>query len=317
MNAIPTKYAGVQFRSRLEARWAAFFDIVGWRWEYEPIDLAGYIPDFIIDNKTDRARGLRRLVEVKPVMELGGFDDAIAKIASSGWTDIASVVGAQLFDTSVGGVVLGLNGRAGRRWAPWWMVNADRTASDWREAANRVQWRKPVAPTESHPLPASCVPSPTQSTVQPGPRALIRLAIMRVLHAGPIKSKTRILSLTGGNRNAVLSEVDAMVDAGLLIVSELGFSVRPGKASSEVTAIIDARKAEQAENDRVRTLMRRDTVVETARDNGGVTVGFLVERFGMKSAAVLADLITPLVEAGVLVTAGKRGYQLADREPAR
>lgn len=44
--AIPTMYAGVQFRSRLEARWAAFFDLAGWRWEYEPFDLEGYIPDF-------------------------------------------------------------------------------------------------------------------------------------------------------------------------------------------------------------------------------------------------------------------------------
>jgi hypothetical protein len=46
LTAIPTRYGGVQFRSRLEARWAAFFDLAGWRWQYEPIDLAGWIPDF-------------------------------------------------------------------------------------------------------------------------------------------------------------------------------------------------------------------------------------------------------------------------------
>ena len=34
---IPTLYGGVRFRSRLEARWAAFFfDVAGWSWEYEP-----------------------------------------------------------------------------------------------------------------------------------------------------------------------------------------------------------------------------------------------------------------------------------------
>jgi hypothetical protein len=33
---IVTEYAGARFRSRLEARWAAFFDLCGWRWEYEP-----------------------------------------------------------------------------------------------------------------------------------------------------------------------------------------------------------------------------------------------------------------------------------------
>lgn len=33
---IQTRYAGCRFRSRLEARWAVFFDTVGVRWEYEP-----------------------------------------------------------------------------------------------------------------------------------------------------------------------------------------------------------------------------------------------------------------------------------------
>ena len=43
---IPTMYDGYRFRSRLEARWAAFFDLAGWEWKYEPIDLDGWIPDF-------------------------------------------------------------------------------------------------------------------------------------------------------------------------------------------------------------------------------------------------------------------------------
>lgn len=42
----PTRYNGVEFRSRLEARWAAFFDILGWEWRYEPVDLEGWTPDF-------------------------------------------------------------------------------------------------------------------------------------------------------------------------------------------------------------------------------------------------------------------------------
>lgn len=48
MKAIPTSYRGTNFRSRIEARWAVFFDLVEWPWEYEPIDLEGYIPDFIL-----------------------------------------------------------------------------------------------------------------------------------------------------------------------------------------------------------------------------------------------------------------------------
>jgi hypothetical protein len=50
-DAIPTGYAGTEFRSRLEAGWAATLDLYGIAWEYEPekVRLAsgkGYVPDF-------------------------------------------------------------------------------------------------------------------------------------------------------------------------------------------------------------------------------------------------------------------------------
>jgi len=67
MEGIPTIYAGVQFRSRLEAKWAAFFDLIGWRWEYEPFDLAGWIPDFLLIGASSV------LVEVKPVLKFPAF----------------------------------------------------------------------------------------------------------------------------------------------------------------------------------------------------------------------------------------------------
>jgi hypothetical protein len=59
---IPTEYDGTVFRSRLEARWAAFANLAGWQWVYEPFDGAGYLPDFLF-TIGDRAL----LVEVKPV----------------------------------------------------------------------------------------------------------------------------------------------------------------------------------------------------------------------------------------------------------
>ena len=51
IKAIETRYKGYRFRSRLEARWAVFFDAMGVKWEYEKegYDLgeAGwYLPDF-------------------------------------------------------------------------------------------------------------------------------------------------------------------------------------------------------------------------------------------------------------------------------
>lgn len=52
ISAIPTYYAGYHFRSRLEARWAVFFDHMGIPWLYEPegFTLAGkgYLPDFYL-----------------------------------------------------------------------------------------------------------------------------------------------------------------------------------------------------------------------------------------------------------------------------
>lgn len=48
--AIETEYAGHVFRSRLEARWAVFFDVLGIDWKYEhegyEVDRARYLPDF-------------------------------------------------------------------------------------------------------------------------------------------------------------------------------------------------------------------------------------------------------------------------------
>ena len=50
--AIETRYAGCRFRSRLEARWAVFFDQLGITWEYEPegyaTSVGNYLPDFRI-----------------------------------------------------------------------------------------------------------------------------------------------------------------------------------------------------------------------------------------------------------------------------
>lgn len=52
IQAIETRYGGHRFRSRLEARWAVFFDTLGIKWEYEPqgyvVDGTPYLPDFLL-----------------------------------------------------------------------------------------------------------------------------------------------------------------------------------------------------------------------------------------------------------------------------
>ena len=60
MNAIASMFGGIQYRSRLEARWAAFMHNIGWEHTYEPIDGDGYIPDFLVHGANPF------FVEVKP-----------------------------------------------------------------------------------------------------------------------------------------------------------------------------------------------------------------------------------------------------------
>lgn len=87
IQAIPTRYAGCHFRSRLEARWAVFFDALGIRWEYEPEGFMGhreecYLPDFQLHNvmleacldEYGRADGV--YAEVKPT-DMALHNDAL------------------------------------------------------------------------------------------------------------------------------------------------------------------------------------------------------------------------------------------------
>ena len=79
--AVQTEYKGYLFRSRLEARWAVFFDNLGIQWEYEPegivlSDGTHYLPDFYLPDFhcffEVKRKGLRGTAE---------GDAAIAKIS--------------------------------------------------------------------------------------------------------------------------------------------------------------------------------------------------------------------------------------------
>jgi hypothetical protein len=56
IKAVPKRYRGTQFRSTLEADWAATFDQLGWHWQYEPVaielpDGTPYLPDFYLPSQ--------------------------------------------------------------------------------------------------------------------------------------------------------------------------------------------------------------------------------------------------------------------------
>jgi len=70
---IPTEYNGYLFRSRLEARWAVFFDKIGinYKYETEGYDLGGtyYLPDFWLPHSVEGLAddGWGFWIEIKPV----------------------------------------------------------------------------------------------------------------------------------------------------------------------------------------------------------------------------------------------------------
>ena len=65
MTPCPTRFQGCLYRSRLEARWAAFFTRCRWRFTYEPFDLGAWSPDFLLHSRFPQSPSV--LVEVKPI----------------------------------------------------------------------------------------------------------------------------------------------------------------------------------------------------------------------------------------------------------
>lgn len=87
MKPVEVFYRGFRFRSRLEACWAAFFDLCKWPWEYEPADFDGWFPDFVLLGE----KGNRIFVEVKPIAE--EYLALQGRIDRSGCQDECLIVG--------------------------------------------------------------------------------------------------------------------------------------------------------------------------------------------------------------------------------
>jgi hypothetical protein len=161
VSAIPTLWRGIQFRSRLEARWAAFFTELKLPWEYEPTDLEWYIPDFIINFKRRRL-----LVEIKPAQE--DLEYAKHKLKHSGWEGDSLIAisgqsrewgvmldGDTPWDTAMLGYCLKCKTptlvSSGGRWECrscdgsnrdiWWAYDCSEA---WNVAGSTTQWRSPA-----------------------------------------------------------------------------------------------------------------------------------------------------------------------------
>jgi predicted nuclease of restriction endonuclease-like RecB superfamily len=129
---IPTTYRDRNYRSRLEARWAAMLDLTGWKYEYEPYDLPGWIPDFLICNGDKEI-----LVEVKPFIRPDQFDTEkiINALTKAGKRDVEVLLLGCCLDC-VSSVVL--DGHV-----PTFAANAFAGGENlWAQAGNMVQWRR-------------------------------------------------------------------------------------------------------------------------------------------------------------------------------
>jgi hypothetical protein len=94
--AIETNYKGYRFRSRLEARWAVFFDAMRIEWMYEPEgfesrngegDIVRYLPDFYLPESGTwvEVKGKWTLDESKKILDILDFDSPLWNFADSGY----------------------------------------------------------------------------------------------------------------------------------------------------------------------------------------------------------------------------------------
>jgi len=84
---------GINFRSMIEARWAYVLEKLNLNWEYEPFELKGYIPDFIITNNSKQV-----LLEIKADVNIwdNKNTDYEHKIKSSGWDKEYIILGGNI-----------------------------------------------------------------------------------------------------------------------------------------------------------------------------------------------------------------------------
>lgn len=155
ISAIPTEYNLVQYRSRLEARYARFFDLIKWKHEYEPIELPGCIPDFRIDFKCEchycksefKEQHITILVAVKPLYNMQDFFvdpictiylyddslpcDGIGTFGNNPGISSIQLYGSKCPDHPIRSVSI-------PELVPFW-------EEYWKLAGNKTQYRKPKA----------------------------------------------------------------------------------------------------------------------------------------------------------------------------
>jgi hypothetical protein len=164
-----TLYSGVAFRSRLEARWAAFFDLAKLKWQYEPYDLNGWTPDFLLTIPCSHSECFGKhdlLVEIKPFSEIEQFKghpcmDYPYGIDSESVPENPVHIPADAsaaFGNDVNNTFFEMaHGAGGGSFDINYFINDSKEL--WIEAGNMVQWKpRPIKPRGMPILPPKPAP---------------------------------------------------------------------------------------------------------------------------------------------------------------
>lgn len=161
---------GILFRSRIEAQWAWLFELLGWRWEYEPFDLDGYIPDFMLYFGCGHET-IDVLAEIKSDSDVWKMTDDhghIQKIKNSGWEGRWVIFGCNYLKEADDNIILGITNRNEQfclhKIHNWLVETREKTKGTtnkiypspkaintefealWAEAKHKAQWKAPQPP---------------------------------------------------------------------------------------------------------------------------------------------------------------------------
>jgi len=98
IKAIKTEINGISYRSRLEAKYGEFFRLLGWDAIYEPFDIPGWSPDFMIPSKLYPDHPI--LIEVKPFITEKIIEEQRQRVKNAKNFFVILVGGEPLFDNN-------------------------------------------------------------------------------------------------------------------------------------------------------------------------------------------------------------------------
>lgn len=137
-------YNGLEFKTNLEARWAAFFDLAGWKWWVNPVSIADWKADFKVSfpcSHSECSGSHTLFISILPISEIN-----IKHPSLNHYYSVESSDGECLADS---GALFGDNPNAtlwemahgaggGIETVSYWVKNSEEL---WQETLNRVNTR--------------------------------------------------------------------------------------------------------------------------------------------------------------------------------